>query len=222
MASSPVNNLSQMKRKLKLKFLTKKKNFFKLYVDGNYLVMDVRSLGKSCKEDVEHLDTKKRIMSMLIMSNYYYILSSEKIYLKHLKRLKCYKRIKNSMPRWKNWTGKEIHFRILSRIANRVSYSDLLQETEKKKKKNMAHFKDTQKEEETHVNRTSEGDPIHHYLLDAFEANYRAILDTVSWANLHALSSELQDFYIQKGNLICSHYTIMGRNSNNHFDLFFK
>lgn len=69
------------------------------------------------------------------MSNYYYILSSAKIYVKHFKRLKCYKTVKKCRNRENGFSPKEGNLRILSRIANRSTYRDLLQETKKKKKK---------------------------------------------------------------------------------------
>ncbi|KJP86188.1 hypothetical protein AK88_04159 [Plasmodium fragile] len=211
-----------MKRKLKIKFLKQKKKFFSLYVNNNYLVMDVRSLVKSCKDDIEELDTKKRIMSMLIMSNYYYILSSAKIYVKHYKRFKYYKIIKNTRFTYTNVTSTETIFRILCRIANRVSYTDLLQET-KTKKKHIVHFKDTAKQKETYIDRTSEADPIQHYLLDAFEANYKAILATLSRATLWSLSNELQDYYLKHNeDFFHTYHRIVSRKFNNDFDLFFK
>ncbi|CAG9481275.1 unnamed protein product [Plasmodium vivax] len=223
MTCSPVHNLPQMERQLKLKFLRKKKFFFKSLVDHNYLVMDVRSLDKSCKDDVEDLDTKKRIMSMLIMCNYYYILSSAQIYFKHFKRLKYYKKMKKYTNKQEKSSGK-MHFRSLSRIANRATYCDLLQEAKKqKKKKNIAHFKDTERAKEAHADRTSADDPIHHHMLDAFEAHYRAIIGTLTMENVHSLANELQDFYfIPKARLISLHYTLIVKNMYDDLDLFFK
>ncbi|GAB65395.1 hypothetical protein PCYB_061270 [Plasmodium cynomolgi strain B] len=146
---------------------------------------------------------------MLIVSNYYYILSSAKIYMKHFKRLKCYKTIKKIGNKGPQHSTKEINFR---RPFAR-----------NKKKKYIAHLKDTDKEKETYADRTSAGDPIHHYLLDAFEANYTAILGSLSWANLNSLERELHDFYsIQKESLISSHHKVFSRTLNNYIDLFFK
>lgn len=158
------------------------------------------------------------------MSNYYYILSSAKIYFKHFKRLKCYKIIKKKFIHRENtFLTEDINFRIMSRIANRVSYSDLLKETEKEKNIYMANFKDTNTKKETHIDGTCEDDPTHHYLLDSFEANYRGILDTASTKNRNSISSELQDFYyMQKKELIFSHYRLYRRSLNNNFELFFK
>ncbi|EUD64930.1 hypothetical protein C922_04662 [Plasmodium inui San Antonio 1] len=158
---------------------------------------------------------------MLIMSNYYYILSSAKIYVKHFKRLKCYKTVKKCRNRENGFSPKEGNLRILSRIANRSTYRDLLQETKKKKK--IAHFKDKNRERETLTHGTSANDPIHNYLLAAFEEKYRAILGTLSVANLDSLESELQDFYsIGRINLIAEHYKSFSRRLNSNFDLLFK